>query len=110
MERGRGRGYALLPEGHTAHFDEILGDFGDSLLALVDHKVWPVDELFVDLRFAVKPAAHYECIIGTHLLEGLGIVVRQPDLFPHVLGCVGTLDRLDVQVQNTLHGGEPLTY
>lgn len=51
-EKTRGRkeaGYALLPEGQAAHFDEVLGDLGDPLLALVDHKVWPVDELLVDL-------------------------------------------------------------
>ena len=38
-----------MSEREAAHLDEVLGDFGDALLALVNGKVWPVDELFVDL-------------------------------------------------------------
>ena len=34
---------ALLSEREAAHLDEVLGDFGDALLALVDGEIWPVD-------------------------------------------------------------------
>lgn len=44
------RMHALLAKLQAAHFDEVLGDFGYALLALVDGKVRPVDKFIVDLR------------------------------------------------------------
>ena len=40
---------ALLPEGETAHFDEVLCDLRDALLAFVDSKVGPMYKLLVNL-------------------------------------------------------------
>lgn len=39
----------LLSEFHAPHLDEILGDFGYPLLAFMDRKIRPIDQLFVDL-------------------------------------------------------------
>lgn len=37
-----GKADALLSEAKPPHFDEILGNFGDTLLAFVDSEVWPM--------------------------------------------------------------------
>jgi hypothetical protein len=39
----------LLRETQPPHLDQVLRDLGDPLLALVCHKVWPVDKFVVDL-------------------------------------------------------------
>jgi hypothetical protein len=36
-------------ELHAAHSDEVLCNLGHALLALVDRKVGPINELFVNL-------------------------------------------------------------
>lgn len=46
---------ALLPQLHAPHFDEVLRDLRHPLLAFVDHKVRPVDELGVDLHERTEP-------------------------------------------------------
>ena len=55
----KGEGDALLPESETAHFDEVLGDLRDALLAFVDRKIGPMNELLVNLpcsrQFRVCP-------------------------------------------------------
>jgi hypothetical protein len=48
-----GEGDALLLSSKLSHLNEVLGDLGDPLLALVDRKVWPIDELLFDL--SVQP-------------------------------------------------------
>ena len=47
-----------MSEGETPHFDEILGNFGDALLALVNREVGPVNELLVNLPD--KTSAYWE--------------------------------------------------
>lgn len=95
-------GSVLLPQFEAAHFDEVLGDFGYSLLALVYHEARPVEQLFVDLGFSRGQALANEGIaMLTHLLESFGVVIRQLNLLPHVLRCVRSFNGLDIQVQNT---------
>ena len=42
--------HALLPELESSHLDEILSYLRDTLLALVDGEIWPMDQFLVDLR------------------------------------------------------------
>jgi hypothetical protein len=45
--------YELLPEFYSSHFDKILSNFSDALLAFVDRKVGPVYQLIIDLYCVV---------------------------------------------------------
>lgn len=74
---------SLLGHAQTPHLDQVLRNLGETLLALVGDEVGPVDELLVDL------------------LKGLGVVVGKLDALPEVGGRVRTLDRLDVEIENT---------
>lgn len=47
-------GNVLLLNGHLAHLDEVLSDFGDPLLALVDGEIGPIYELLFDLRERIQ--------------------------------------------------------
>lgn len=49
-----------MAELYAAHFDEVLGDFGDSLLAFVDSEIWPMDEFVVDLQFNLNTEQMYD--------------------------------------------------
>jgi hypothetical protein len=42
-------GNALLGKLQTSHFDEVLCNLGDPLLALVNHEVRPIEKLIVNL-------------------------------------------------------------
>ena len=56
-----------MPEGETAHFDEVLSDLRDALLAFVDRDVGPVDELLVNLRSGRRlRICHEDTMIGMH--------------------------------------------
>jgi hypothetical protein len=61
-----------------------LVNLGQTLLALVHVEVGPEREVRLDL------------------LQGLGVVLAQPDLFPEVLGGVSALNRFYPQVANPL--------
>lgn len=99
--------------GQLAHLDEVLGNLGDSLLALVDGKVRPVLKLLVDLQNegtgtesesesrSSSDSIRKEFAETTHLLDGLGVVVGQLDLLPHLCWRVSPLNRLDVEVGDT---------
>jgi hypothetical protein len=50
--RVRGDESLLSSQTQATHFDEVLGDFGYTLLAFVSHEVWPVDEFLVDLEIS----------------------------------------------------------
>lgn len=66
--------------GNPTHANLHLRQAGESLLALVDQELGPVDESLVDL------------------LQGLGVVIRQLDALPHLGRQMRSLDSLHVEV------------
>ena len=61
----------LLAKLQTAHFYEVLGDFGDTLLAFVNREVRPICELLVYLFAPKVSAIGIECKIQhAYLFQG----------------------------------------
>ncbi len=69
---------------HFPHLDEHLSQLGKSLLALVNDKWRPINELLVNL------------------FNGLLVVLIELDFFPEFIGLVCTFCSFHVQVANTL--------
>ncbi len=57
----RREGDVLLSESQAPHFDDVLGDLGDALLALVDSEVGPMYQLLVDLAGTVLANSQMPC-------------------------------------------------
>jgi len=48
----------LCGQTQATHLDQVLGDFGYTLLAFMSHEVWPVDEFLVNLLVSLPTLAH----------------------------------------------------
>lgn len=90
------------------HPHEVLRNLGETLLALVQEELGPVDEVLVDLyqgRGIRTSSASVVCRdqsrdprIWTHLVERFCVVARQLDSLPHLARKMCPLDRLHVEV------------
>merc|ERR1712166_17454 len=80
-------------EFEASHSHEHLMQFCQPLLRFVNNELWPILELSIDQ------------------LKGLHVILGHFDALPHVLGAVGSLDSLHVQVAHPflLHYGGVLT-